>query len=121
MKKLFAFFILLGHMNFSMFIPQVDEIDIYTPTGESVDDINSIYEYLDQIAFGNQDRTPEDEDDDAGKLALILKLEPFVSPQLVTILQEPEFAPEQQILSAISSTAVPPSVFFEVLLPPPKC
>jgi hypothetical protein len=63
--KLLAWLLLLFHVNYLMFIPNVDEMDIYDVRGIAVDDINSVYEFVDQVVFSHFDDTPEDEDDDS--------------------------------------------------------
>ena len=65
MKKVFAFFLLLCHMNGSMFLPQVEEEDVYDANGQQLDDINSIAELI-SVELG-YDKTPDDEDTDTGQ------------------------------------------------------
>ena len=62
MKKVFAFILLLCHLNTSMFLPQVDEDDQYDAHGQQIDDLNTVSEYIDQVVLGDVDKTPEDED-----------------------------------------------------------
>ena len=50
-----------------MFIPQVNEADIFTTAGTESDDINSLVEYIDQVVLGHTDAHPEDEDDDSAR------------------------------------------------------
>ena len=64
MSRIIAILLLLLHVNYSMFIPVMDEVDSYNACGVQVDDINSTCEYIDQIVLGNEDDSPEDEDDD---------------------------------------------------------
>ena len=73
MKKIVAFILLLCHMNTSMFLPQMDEEDVYIASGQQVDDINSVVEYVDQVMLGHKDDTPEDEDDDSGQNFLLVE------------------------------------------------
>ena len=74
LRKLFAFILLLNHLNTSMFIPQVDEQDVFDKNGVQVDDINSVVEYVDEVVLNNKDNTPEDEDDDTAKSFHVSKL-----------------------------------------------
>ncbi len=74
MKKVLAFVVLLSHINFGMFIPQVDELDMYDGNGQQMDDINSLFEYLDYVVIGNKDDSPQDEDDDTARYFSMAKL-----------------------------------------------
>ena len=65
MKKILAFFLLISHMNTSMFLPQVPEDDVYDTNGNQLDDINSIVEYV-MVKIG-LDHTADDEDNDSGQ------------------------------------------------------
>ena len=106
-------------MNYSMFIPQVDETDIYDKNGNQVDDINSLVEYIDQIVLGNVDPTPEDEDDDNACYFHVIKIDPSIKPQF----SESETKPDLP-LSAIEYPLIKeeklPEVYFRVTKPPPR-
>jgi hypothetical protein len=67
-KKAITFLVLLLYINTSMVRPAVDEVDSFDHCGRQLDDINSLLEFIDQIVLGNQDDTPEDEDDDKANL-----------------------------------------------------
>ncbi len=47
-QKIITIFILLCHVNSSMFLPQVAEQDIYNSNGQQEDDINTVIEYCDK-------------------------------------------------------------------------
>jgi hypothetical protein len=64
MLKTIAYILLFIHVNTSMFIPVIDEKDVYDVYGRQIDDINTFFEYVDQVILGHTDITPEDEDDD---------------------------------------------------------
>ena len=64
MRKLLAFILLLSHINFSMFIAQVDEVDVYDKTGCQLADINTLGEFIDAAVNGTQNTPSQDEDDD---------------------------------------------------------
>jgi len=90
MKKALAFLVLLVHMNTSMLLPQMPELDIYDASGEKQDDINSVVEYI-RSAFG-YDNTSDDEDDDNGQTFHIAKTFGYYFVQPVTIAQERKLA-----------------------------
>jgi len=64
MIKTIAYILLFVHVSTSLFIPVVEENDVYDVSGRQIDDINTIFEYVDQVLLGHTDLTPEDEDDD---------------------------------------------------------
>lgn len=120
MKKVLAFIVLLSHFNFTMFLPTVEEQDVYYANGERADDINSLYEYVDQVLLGNIDRTPEDEDDDQPHFYQIIKVETSYYQQSATELK-PNFstAVENKFYKEVDETILPfPS--YDIISPPPQ-
>lgn len=69
-----------------MFIPQVQEQDIYDAGGKKIDDINSVIEYI-GVALGI-DHTADDEDDDTGQYFHLIKAAPYYSPQHMAEVRE---------------------------------
>src|SRR5215203_1092819 len=88
MKNLLAFLVLISHMNFSMFLPQMAEVDIYDANGMQQDDINSLIEYVDQVVLGNHDDTPEDEDDDSGQNFSLAKTVDYLYQQNFFVIEQ---------------------------------
>ena len=119
MKNLLAFLVLLSHMNFTMFIPQVDEIDHCNAQGKQEDDINSLYEYIDQIVLGNQDDTPEDEDDDQSRTFNLSKIDQYPFSRLVVTIKNPSEFNLKNTYPLYLLKGLP-SVFFEIQSPPPE-
>jgi hypothetical protein len=120
MKKVLAFLVLLSHINFAMFIAQVDEVDIYTKDGQQVEDINSLFEYVDEVILGNKNPHPLDEDDDNARYFHASKFDDYCFSQLGTELKK------SNTLSSIK-TKYPPYiekklglVFLDIQIPPPK-
>jgi hypothetical protein len=83
MRKIITILIMLLHVNTSMFIPVMEEVDIFDAQGVQYDDINSTYEFVDQVVLGNKDDTPEDEDDDHAHEFNVVHLKMFIVPRLV--------------------------------------
>jgi hypothetical protein len=73
MKRILIFALLLIHFNFSVFIPQFDEIDRIDKNGIAVDDINSLSEFIYEVVLGHTDNTPDDEDNDQPRYLHVLK------------------------------------------------
>lgn len=120
MKKVVAFILLLCHMNTSMFLPQVAESDRFDSSGQQIDDINSVVEYVDQIILGHRDRTPEDEDNDDGQnFTLATNINYYVDQPFV-VLEHPEF--EKAGKRNFFEYSVPKISFvsYDIVVPPPK-
>jgi hypothetical protein len=118
MRRIFGFILLLGHINFSMFMPQVNEVDGIDAIGIQKDDINSLLEYVDQVVFENPDLTPEDEDDDNGQNFHLIGIEYFFEPfpELVQHhLAQINFQKFYEIVSCRIS-----AVALQILTPPPR-
>ena len=73
LRKVLAFILLISHMNTSMFLPQVVEQDAFDSTGQQINDINSVWEFVDEEILGN-DSAPFDEDDDNGQNFHLVKI-----------------------------------------------
>ncbi|MDO6429959.1 hypothetical protein Q4E93_05155 [Flavitalea sp. BT771] len=85
MKKVLAFLVLLSHMNTSMFLPQLPEVDAFDALGRKLDDINSVVEYV-GVVLG-YDTTADDEDDDTGQAFHIAKVPNYLLFQPVSIVR----------------------------------
>jgi len=123
MNRILTILLLLLHINTSMFIPVMDEVDTYDAQGMKVADINSVYEFIDQVLLGNKDRTPQDEDDDQAHYFNTVHVKIFVLPSysiapakqpaaVFTWIEKPDF-----ILHAAHNWT---SVVHDIIVPPPK-
>ena len=117
MKRFLAFFLLLSHINTSLLLPQVPEVDVYDTNGNQLDDINSIVEYV-LVKIGI-DHTTDDEDNDSGQHLHVVPdfqytFEPFFSmvPKDYTNVNKNEFV--EYSVSKI------PLVSYDIIIPPPK-
>lgn len=117
MKKVFAFILLLSHMNTSMFLPQVTEEDQYDANGQQIDDINSVVEYF-AVALG-YDHTPDDEDDDSGQNFHLVKGFDYNFEQQYSLLQETFVEKRKNEFSDYITASIEP-VSFDVVTPPPE-
>lgn len=117
MKKVFAFILLLNHMNTSMFLPQCQEQDQYDGNMQQIDDINSIVELI-AVDLG-YDTTPDDEDDDSGQNFHIVKAFDYNFEQQYSLLKETfSVQPASEFNDYI--TARIELVCFDVVTPPPE-
>lgn len=117
MKKVFAAILLLCHMNTSMFLPQVQEQDVYDANGYQVDDINSIVELI-NVELG-YDTTADDEDSDNGQnFHLVKSFEYNFQQQSIQVVRE-DFVPVKKHEFAEYRLTLLPIVSIDVLTPPP--
>lgn len=119
MKKCLAFILLLSHMNTSMFLPQTPENDVFDRSGQQVDDINSVVEFL-CVKLG-YDHTCDDEDNDSGQYFHVVKTTDYNFTQSFTNIADN--------ISAISVEDLPCSFLYvesnltpialDIIVPPP--
>jgi hypothetical protein len=119
MKKLLVFIVLLSHMNFTMFLPQMPEQDCFNSTGQQIDDINSLLEFIDQNLLGNYDATPEDEDDDSGHQFLMAKSFDLISQPIFVDIPANNTIKEYTTFPKYV-TGILPNTSLDILSPPPK-
>lgn len=119
MKRLSLFLLLLLHLNFSVFIPQFDEVDRRGKNGVVVDDINSLAEFIDQVVLGHKDTTPEDEDNDQARHFHASKAIKYYFQEVVIIKTIRLETPKASIPLPKQEGEVS-SIYFEIPSPPPK-
>jgi hypothetical protein len=121
LRKILAIILLLNHLNTSMFIPQMAEVDTYDRFGNQVDDVNTLVEYIDQEIMGHHDSTPEDEDDDSGQPYHIIKIADYSwHPYVVTIQTKVTTSDKPaKIFTGYIEHKLTPG-FPDILLPPPR-
>jgi len=118
MKKVLAFLVLLSHMNTSMFLPQLPEVDAFDAVGRKLDDINSLVEYV-GVALG-YDTTPDDEDDDTGQAFHIAKVPSYFLFQPVSIIRVEKTPQTNPSHFAEYRPDKIKSVSIDILTPPPE-
>lgn len=64
MKRTIAYILLFLHINTTMFVPVADEKDIFDACGRQIGDINTFFDFVDQVLLGNTGLITEDKDDD---------------------------------------------------------
>ena len=118
MKKVFAFILLSCHMNTSMFLPQVQEDDVYDSNGVQLDDVNSVVEYF-EVALG-YDKTSDDEDDDNGQNFHLVKNIEYNFQQQVVAVAKHDFTEIKE--KEFSEYKIPllTSPSYDILTPPPN-
>ncbi len=118
MKKLFTYILLLCHMNASMFLPQVAEMDIVNTQGQYKDDINSIAEYV-CVVLG-YDHTPDDEDDDSGQNFHLVNACDYFYQQEIKILEDQQLAAPSAPSYRGFTAGKFSTPYYDIIAPPPK-
>ena len=120
LRKALALLLLISHVNFFMFIAQVDESDVYDSTGARINDINSLTEYINDVFLHNKNKSRHDEDDDNARYFHIVKLLDYSFFQQVIKIEPNQCDKEDQRSFPLINAEKPFSVFFDVVTPPPK-
>ncbi len=101
-----------------MFLPQVQENDVYTKDGQQVDDINSVLEFI-AVQLG-VDKTPDDEDDDSGQNFHLVKAFDYNFEQQYILIEREDFVPVQKHTFSEYKTAKLQLLVYDILTPPPE-
>ena len=115
--KIIAFIVLLSHINFSMFIAQIDEVDVFDKNGQQREDINSLVEYL-ASTFHVKHKPFEDSDDDNARYFHVVKLPSCIIPQPI-VAKEDNFNFSNKSFSLFIEKK-PTSLSLDIQGPPPK-
>ncbi|MGN6531270.1 MAG: hypothetical protein ACTHK0_05925 [Ginsengibacter sp.] len=118
MKQVFAFILLLSHMNTSMFLPQVPEQDVYDAHGNLVDDINSITELV-LVSLGI-DHTADDEDDDSGQNFQLVRMADCVFHPFFNEINNTGASTNTRILYSDFTNNKISRIAYDLIIPPPK-
>ncbi|HVT83808.1 MAG TPA: hypothetical protein VHD35_01330 [Chitinophagaceae bacterium] len=73
-RNLFAILFLTAHVNVTMFIAQVDEVDTYDAKGRPQNDINTLGEYIHDILLHHSNKPRPDEDDDNARYCQVVSM-----------------------------------------------
>jgi hypothetical protein len=117
MKKVFALILLICHMNTSMFLPQIQEQDVYDVNGQQVDDINSIVELI-NVELG-YDKTADDEDDDNGQSFHLVKSSEYSFQQQSVLIERTDFTEIKNTVFSEYKIPSVKSISLDILTPPP--
>jgi len=117
--KALAVILLLLHVNFSMFIAQIDERDIYDGNFQQVKDINSLSDYI-QYSFAKhkQKQKSKDSDDDNARYFHALKPHFFLVQPTAVIKKQSTLHSYRSI--PLHDEAKLSSGFYDIQSPPPK-
>lgn len=121
MQKLLVILVLMLHINTSMFIPVLDEMDCYDASGRQVGDINTLIQFIEQVFLGKTHHSASDQDDDqAHYFNISYHAHHYIACKpVVFALQAPVFVPEKKKYHQLRDTS-PLAGTGEVIVPPPK-
>jgi hypothetical protein len=116
-KKILAFILLLAHVNFAMFIAQIDESDSFDKAGQQKEDINSLVQYVDLVIL-KHNRHTKDTDDDNARYFHAAKFDDYSFSQTGVIKREYFIVGKTKFPPSIEKKLT--SVCLEIQGPPPK-
>jgi len=115
--KIIAFIVLLSHINFSMFIAQIDEVDVFYKNGQQREDVNSLVEYL-ASTFQIKHKPIKDSDDDNARYFHMVKLPNYIIPQPIVSKENNFNFSDKSFALYIEKKLI--SVSLDIQGPPPK-
>jgi hypothetical protein len=115
--KIVAFIVLLSHINFSMFIAQTDEVDVFDKNGQQHEDVNSLVEYL-ANTFHIKHKPIKDSDDDNARYFHVVKLPNCIIPQPIVAKEDNLNFIDRSFPLYIEKKLI--SVSLDIQGPPPK-
>ncbi|MVT08117.1 hypothetical protein [Chitinophaga tropicalis] len=122
MKRIFAYILLFIHINTMMFVPVADEKDVYDAYGRQIGDINTVFDFVDQVLLGNSNVVIEDEDDDmahyfTGSYGITCYLH---QQEQFTITRKEPTARELAVAYPLLPVQKPLTMAYDILTPPPE-
>lgn len=83
LKNSVAIVLLIMHVNFSMFIAQVDEVNTYDKNGRQQEDINSMVQYIAEVFHLKHKPLPDADDNNARYFHVVKSNDYFSTQQIV--------------------------------------
>lgn len=119
-RNLFAILFLTMHVNVTMFIAQVDEVDTYDARGKRQNDINTLGEYIHDVLLHHNNKSRPDEDDDNARYCQIVTMPLYDSHQFKIKSSAEDLMLENKQEYALFKVNKCLSPFLEIKLPPPR-
>ena len=100
----------------------MDEVDIFDKNGVQVDDINTVYEYINQIILNHKPQKPHpDEDDDQAHYFNVIKFQNFnITQYVINGLKKNIFGWSEKPVYTFFRDKKLLSPTQDVVVPPPK-
>jgi hypothetical protein len=118
MKKWLSLFLVCLHLNSWMLVPHIQHDTPAFLTTSNSDDLDSFFEYIDEIILGHIDQTPDQEEND-GQLLDKLAKEGFGAEYC---LSQSVHLPIENLLSTfkkITTTEYKQRISLDIISPPP--
>ncbi|HYM92497.1 MAG TPA: hypothetical protein VET23_00005 [Chitinophagaceae bacterium] len=111
--------LLVSHVNVSMFIAQLDEVDIYDAKGRPYNDINTLTEYIHDVLLHRKNKPRQDEDDDNARYFQVSTSSLYDLQHYKVKVTAEDFSRNKNEYSLFKENKWF-SPFLEITLPPPK-
>lgn len=119
-RNLFAILFLTTHVNVTMFIAQVDEVDTYDAKGRRQNDINTLGEYIHDIILHHSKKQRPDEDDDTARYCQVSSNTLYDFHQYKVKTASDDLLNDQKKEYSLFIESKWHSLFLDILSPPPK-
>ena len=121
MIRTFAYILLFIHINTTMFIPVADEKDVYDACGRQINDVNTFFEFINEVMLGNTDVNSQDEDDDLAHYFTGAGITSYVpNAQEIRLVREEPSATDLAVAYPRALVQKISTVAYDILTPPPK-
>lgn len=122
MTRAFSYILLFLHIATTMFIPVADEKDIYDARGRQINDINTLFEFVNHVVLGHTEINEQDEDDDQPHFFTgSNNVSYYITDQQQVIVshQEPS-TNDLAVAYPLLAEHKPFAIAYDILTPPPK-
>jgi len=122
MTKVFSYILLFLHIATTMFIPVADEKDIFDARGRQINDVNTIFDFVNHVVLGNTEVTQQDEDDDqphyfTGSSSVSYYI---ANPEQITCTRQEPSTNDLAVAYPLLAVKKPLAIAYEILTPPPE-
>lgn len=122
MTRAFSYILLFLHIATTMFIPVADEKDIYDARGRQINDINTLFEFVDHVVLGHTAINATDEDDDQPHFFTGSNSVSFyiTNQQQVPVSHQEPSTNDLAVAYPLVAVQKPLAIAYEILTPPPE-
>lgn len=105
-----------------MFIPVADEKDIFDARGRQINDVNTIFDFVNHVVLGHTAVTQQDEDDDqahyfTGSNSVSYYI---ANPEQITCSRQEPSTKDLAVAYPFLAVQKPLAIAYEILTPPPE-
>jgi hypothetical protein len=118
MKKWLSLFLVCLHLNTWMLVPHIQHDIPALLTASNSDDLDSFFEYIDEIIFSHIDQTPDHEEND-GQLLEELAKESFWAEHCLSQSNHLAIEKPFSTFKKITSTEYKQRISLDIISPPP--